>query len=129
MTRFVVLDHVDGGLQCLVMDSRGEGGQLVESEENPDVQELVFRHTQVCEDGSFYNKRESGTGGYEVNRCDEFIDTGVKESVCWAINRMDIRLAMTLEVDQLYMYSDKSVIRSSAFEETLKDVVVKMRHT
>lgn len=42
---FVIFDHVDGGFESLFMNGGGERGGLFESDENSDIEELVFVDT------------------------------------------------------------------------------------
>ena len=90
VSRLVVLDHVDGGLECLVMHVRRKGRGVVEPDQNANVEELVFVDSKVIQDGALRGKGERRAARCEIKRGNEFVHSGIEQRIGWTIDGMDI---------------------------------------
>lgn len=96
MTRLVIFDHIDSRFQGLFMYRGGEWGRVIEAHENTDIQELVFRNTQVRHDAPLRRESERGSGRREVQRGNQFVYTRIEQCVGRSEYSMNVRLWMTL---------------------------------
>ncbi|KAA1469004.1 hypothetical protein DENSPDRAFT_552718 [Dentipellis sp. KUC8613] len=101
VARFVVFHHVDGRLQGLLVDGRGERLRVVEANKNANVKKMVLRHAEVAQNRLLGRERERGGRGGEVDGGDELVDAGIEEGICWPVNSVDIRFRVALQVDEL----------------------------
>jgi len=74
---------------------------MVKANEDTDVEEILFRNTKVGHDASFGDVVEGWFGRQEVDGNHEFIDTWIEEGIGWAVDCMDVRFRVALEVNQL----------------------------
>ena len=102
MTGLIVLDHIHGRFQGLVVGRRGEGRGMFESNQNTDIEELVFANSKVAGNATFDRERERRIGRSQVDSSYEFIDPGVQQCVGWPKYSMNIGFGMTLKIYQLW---------------------------
>ena len=62
LTGFVVFDHVEGCFEALLVHRWGEGGRVVEANEDTDVEKTLFRDAKVRHDISFGDIVEGWVG-------------------------------------------------------------------
>ena len=67
LTGFIVLDHVDGCFETLLVHRWREGGRVVKANEDTDVEEILFRNTKVGHDASFRDVVEGRFRRQEVD--------------------------------------------------------------
>jgi hypothetical protein len=53
MARLVILDHIDGCFECLLMDGRRKRWRLIKTDENADIKELFVVDTELLNEGTF----------------------------------------------------------------------------
>jgi len=114
LTRFIVLDHVDGCFETLLVHRWGEGGRVVKANEDTDVEEILFGDAKVVHDIPFGDVVEGWFGCQEVDGNHEFIDARVKEGIGWAVDCMDVRFRVALEVNQLRDATRRQTVRKRA---------------
>lgn len=74
---------------------------MFETDKNSYIKKLVFVQTKLVQDSSLRCEREGRRGRDKIERGDEFVNTGVEESIGRSKNRVDIRLWVSLQVYQL----------------------------
>lgn len=96
LTGLVVFNHVDGCFETLLVHRRGEGGRVIEANEDTDIEEILFGDSKVVHDTPFGDVVEGRFGCQEVNGDYELVNTGVEEGVGWTVDCVDIGFRMTL---------------------------------
>lgn len=90
MSRLVVLDHVDGGFERLVVHVGGKGWGVIEPDQNSNVEKLVFVDSEVTQDRALRSKGKRWRAGCKIKRGNQFVHPWVEQGIGWTINCMDI---------------------------------------
>jgi len=112
VARFVVLNHVYCGFQCLVWRSceRRERRAVVATREDAHVKELFFTQPDVVENRALRNIVERGSNGVEVNAGDNLVDCVVEKNVRRCVDCVDIGFLVAEEIEKLNQYISTAVL-------------------
>jgi hypothetical protein len=99
VTRLVIPYHVQRLLEGLIMSNRREWRGKVKSDENANVQELIFSNSEFWQKTTLGGERESRSGRYEIQRGNEFVDAWVKQGIGGPVNGVDVGFWVALQVN------------------------------
>jgi len=107
----------------MLMYSGGEGGWVIETDEDTDVEELVFWYGELLHESPLRRILKRWVQRRQIKRRNQLIDAWVQKGICWPENRMDVGFVMTLEINQLFEFKCKS-----AFLNFFKKSASKNKH-
>jgi len=84
------------------MDCWGKRRRVIESDEDANIKELIFRYAELLQEATLRGILKGWVRRSQIEGRNQLVHARVEEGICWPENSMNVRLVVSLEVYQLF---------------------------